>query len=420
MSDQQSAPEAPAAAPEPAPSRQRRTGFFVLYAGCLAIAGAYGLTLLLPAYVKSTGGNEADAGLVYWCGAIGAVGSLVMAGRLAQRIGPSIAAAIGSGCYAVATLAISLTAYQPVVLGAGVLLGTGWALFFTAAPIVISSWVEPEKRGFYFLVLAGFNALGMGITPVIGNRLVGSGVEYRTVFGLAAALSVASVVAFVILVRGNNRSEERRENGTATREGSVLGPIREVLTSPAWPFLLMVLLGACVFTAMNTYQTTFADSRGLDSAYFFISYTAGVIIPRFTVSKWISNGDPARTSAMLLAGMCAALIIFLFVGDNVAVYSISSALLGVTYGLVYPLIQAQAANKVSADLRHWALWYFSLAYFIGVYGFPLIGGWIIVAGSYQVLTVVLLVIAAAELLMAIWVLSGRVPAKQQAQQTQQQ
>jgi hypothetical protein len=48
-------------------------------------------------------------------------------------------------------------------------------------------------------------------------------------------------------------------------------------------------------------------------------------------------------------------------------------------------------------LRHWTLWYFSLAYFAGLYGFPLIASLLIAMVGYQALIAVLLTISAAEL-----------------------
>ena len=142
-----------------------------------------------------------------------------------------------------------------------------------------------------------------------------------------------------------------------------------MLTSAARPFLLMVLLGACVFTTMTAYQVTFAASRGLSPSVFFACYTLGVIVPRFTVTSVLARWSPAAATAVLLAGMCLSLAGFLLTGHDPVPYAASSALLGVTYGLAYPLIQAGAADSAPGQLRHWALWYFSLAYFTGLYGF---------------------------------------------------
>ncbi len=380
-------------------ARRAAAGLALLYLGCLLAAGAYGLTLLLPAFVKAAGGNAALAGLVYWCGALGAGLALIFGGPLTQRIGAARAAVAGCGLYAVATgMLASGDGLSGSVYPAGVLLGAGWATFFTSAPIIASS-TGPQRAAGRFQVLAGFNALGMGITPILGQLLVGHGMPYRGIFGLAALLSLCAGA----LLRPVPRILRLGPSAAgSSRDGrGVAGPVRLVLTSKVRPFLVMVLLGACVFATMTTYQATFAATRGLSPAVFYACYTAGVIIPRFTLTRVLARCNPAAVTTALLAGMCLSLAGFLRVGHDSLIYGASSCLLGLTYGLVYPLIQGRAADSAPAGLRHWTLWYFSLAYFVGIYGFPLVAGIIIVLGGYQALLASLLVIAAAELGVAV-------------------
>jgi MFS family permease len=385
----------PAALPE-GTARSTCIGLALFYAGCLLAAGAYGLTLLLPAFVKAAGGNAAQAGLIYWCGALGAGGALVFGGRLTERIGAARAAVIGCGLYALATgMLASSNGVSGSIYPAGVLLGAGWATFFTSAPIIASSTTSQERARTRFQVLAGFNALGMGAAPIIGQVLLGQGMSYRDIFALAALLSLGAGALLwqlpAVLRPG------RPAAGTGGRTRGLAGPVRLVLTSKLRPYLVMVLLGACVFTTMTTYQATFAASRGLSPAVFYACYTLGVIVPRFTVTRLAARWNAAVATIALLAGMCLSLAGFLLVGHDSRVYGASSALLGLTYGLVYPLIQGRAATSAPAGLRHWTLWYFSLAYFVGVYAFPLIAGIVIVVGGYQALLATLLVIAAVEL-----------------------
>jgi hypothetical protein len=56
----------------------------------------------------------------------------------------------------------------------------------------------------------------------------------------------------------------------------------------------------------------------------------------------------------------------------------SAVLLGTGYGLAYPLIQVQAVNDSHAMHRQAALTWFVVAYFAGLFGFPAIGGWVLV------------------------------------------
>jgi MFS family permease len=372
----------------------------LLYAGCLLAAGAYGLTLLIPGFVKAAGGNAAQAGLIYWCGALGAGGALVFGGRLTERVGTCWAAVAGSGLYAIATAILACGGGRSgSAYAAGVLLGAGWATFFTAAPIVASSMPGRSSPSTRFQVLAGFNALGMGATPIAGQLLIGHGLPYRDVFAAAALLSLGSGALFCLLAAWlPARAGSARAGG---RPPGVAGPFRQVLASKARPFLLMVLLGACVFSTMTTYQATFAASRGTSPAVFFACYTLGVIIPRFTLTRVLARRSPAAVTTALLAGMCLALAGFLLPGHEPVVYGGTSALLGLSYGLAYPLIQARAADSAPQGLRHWTLWYFSLAYFAGVYGFPVVAGTVIVLGGYQALIACLLVIAALELAISV-------------------
>jgi putative transposase len=74
---------------------------------------------------------------------------------------------------------------------------------------------------------------------------------------------------------------------------------------------------------------------------------------------------------------------------------------GERHGLAYPLIQGRAADSAPAGLRQRALWYFSLAYFAGLYGFPLLAGTILGHGGDQALIGTLLVVAAAELAISL-------------------
>ena len=185
-----------------------------------------------------------------------------------------------------------------------------------------------------------------------------------------------------------------------------------MLASKARPFLFMVLLGACVFTTMTGFQPGFAASMGQSAPVFYAFYTLGVIVPRFTLTRLLARWRPAAATTVLLAGMCLSLAGFMLAGHNRVLYAVSATMIGVSYGLAYPLIQARAADGAPGELRHWTLWYFSLAYFAGLYGFPLIASLVIALGGYPALVAVLLMIGVAELAVSVWTpdLAERIPA----------
>lgn len=372
----------------------------LIYFGCLFIAGAYGISFTLPLYVQGLGGNEAIAGNILFAGAFGTLVCVGTSNQFMERLPPHLVVVLGCLSYALGALALGLseTIHVGLYLG-GLLLGAGWGLAFTIGPILLSSIVSDEKRAVYFSFLSAFNALGMGISPVAARHLLDNGVSHSALFASAAVLAVTSAAGFFA-------AGQRIERITVPERGAIHGGERaaaaRVLRSEAKYGLIMVFLGACVFSTMVNFQTTYAKASGLDFAVFYVCYTAAVIGARFILSGYINRQEPQRMTVLLLTLMCAALGLFTLVGQSALLYGSASALLGISYGLVYPLIQAQSVNAVDQQVRSRTLVYFSMAYFLGVFGFPMIGGQIIVQGGYQTLLAVLILIALGELAVAVW------------------
>jgi MFS family permease len=372
----------------------------LIYFGCLCIAGAYGISFTLPLYIQALGGNEAVAGNVLFAGAFGTLACVGASNQLMERLRPHVVIALGCLSYAAGALALGLSgAIHPGLYAGGLLLGAGWGLAFTIGPILLSSIVSDEKRAVYFSFLSAFNALGMGISPVAARHVLDMGVSHTALFLTAVALATASSAVFYAAGRGIGQI-------TVPDRGAIVGgeraAARRILGSDAKFGLIMVFLGACVFSTMMNFQTTYARASGLDFAVFYVCYTAAVIGARFLLSGAVNRQEPQRMTVALLATMCVSLGLFTLVGQSAVLYGLASAMLGVSYGLVYPLIQAQSVNAVDQQVRSRTLVYFSLAYFLGVFGFPLVGGQIIVHGGYETLLAVLILIALGELAVALW------------------
>ncbi|MEK6204060.1 MAG: MFS transporter, partial [Amylibacter sp.] len=70
------------------------------------------------------------------------------------------------------------------------------------------------------------------------------------------------------------------------------------------------------------------------------------------------------------------------------------------YGASDPILVAMAADDAKTDLVPQTLQLFALSYFIGVFGFPLIAGWLIVEVGTTPLLIVVAVLAVVEATMA--------------------
>ena len=162
----------------------------------------------------------------------------------------------------------------------------------------------------------------------------------------------------------------------------------------------MVFLGASVFAGMNNFQTSFAQAEGQNYADFFLAYTVTVIVCRLMLAGFSGGRSPYRTIAFLQYIMFASVILFMFVDSSRLLYIFSAVLFGIGYGASYPVLAAMAANDAREDLVPQTLQLFALTYFIGIFGFPFIAGWLIIDFSIPTLLVGIAVMAIIEATMA--------------------
>ncbi len=163
----------------------------------------------------------------------------------------------------------------------------------------------------------------------------------------------------------------------------------------------MVFIGASVFAGMSNFQTVFADARGLDYAAFFLIYTITVVICRIALARFKGGANPYLTIAALQYVMAGSVLLFIFSGNSEVSYWLVAALFGIGYGASYPILTAMAANDAESALVPQTLQLFALTYFVGIFGFPLLAGWMIVEQGIATLLVVVCVLAAIEATMAL-------------------
>jgi MFS family permease len=369
--------------------------FALLYSASLLASIAEGFFLLLPLYVKQAGGNELNVGWILWGGAIGSILLVGAMTRLLDVVKPATIAAAGCAAYAVGAAIFAFTAHIGwYSIVAGFFQGAGVGLCVASYPIIVSGLIDDGKRSVHFSVLAAFGIAGMGVSPVIAAWLTNRGVGYNQIFLASALACVLCVAMFAVLNRLIPAAV------TAARKQAPQHALRSVLASEASFPLIMVFLGACMFSSMMNFQTTFALSRGLDFQVFYACYITSTIVSRFTLSHAVNRANPRVMMVFLLAVMCAALASFSIVGSSALLYGIAATILGSSYGLVYPLIQAHAVNLTAPELRERVLAYFSFSYFVAVFGFPLVSGWVIVRFGYDAFAILLLGVGIAELAVA--------------------
>lgn len=349
-------------------------------------AGAYGLTFLLPKLFDSFGANEKVVGGMLFATTLATLVTVYFSGHLSDLFGRL--RTLSGACLAISLSLFLFGWIDSVGIGlviASLLMGSGWGLTYSLGPIVLSRIVSVDDRVRYFTLLSASNMAGFGLSPVLAAGLEGAGHSIRDAFFLTAAFCIVSAALFYLLDRPikTQSMSPRPEVPSRITFKAVAGVIKSRSALP----IGMIGFGASVFAGMINFQTVFADARELDYANFFLIYTVTVVAFRLILAGFKGGDNPYRTLAFLLSVMGGSVLLFIFSGTNVPLYLLVAVLFGVGYGLSYPILVTVAANDAKDELSAQTLQLFALIYFIGIFGFPLIAGWMIVeVGTTSLLT----------------------------------
>lgn len=364
---------------------------------CLAsflLSLSYGSTFLLSLLIHSRGGNEHDAGSVIATAMLSTFVAVLLSGHLADALGAARAIASTGVLLVVACLGFALApGFGQGLMLFGLSLGLGWGVFYTLGPIIVTLLVEPSQRAKYFALLSGSMLSGIGSGPLLGRAATALGLPLTTAFYIAGLASLAGVVLFWrmgTLLKGHANVPASRISWFASRS---------VLSSKAAFAILMVGLGGCVFGGLSSFQTSYAVAHELDYSLFFAGFLTAAITSRLLIAGFVVKRDAYQAACVLSGIMLGAIALFAFgVSGNLS-YLLAAATLGVGYGLTYSVINGLVANEAPSGTTSQALLLFSLAYFVGVFGFPWLAGKIIV--DYGLWTMMLSVLVIAALNWAI-------------------
>ncbi|MDA9008616.1 MFS transporter [Alphaproteobacteria bacterium] len=378
----------------------RRLVFSLFFLAIFLQSGAYGLTFMLPKLFAGFGANEKDVGTMLLITTVSTLLAVYYAGHLSDRFGRL--ATLGWACFSIA-VALFLFGYSQVldwqIMLASVLLGAGWGLTYSLGPVVLTRITEASERVGNFALLSVFVMAGFGLSPVLASVMEKQGLTTADTFYVVALLCVVSGLIFFALIKPIQSQVLDKEPEARSRLS--LSAVTAIFRSKAVLPVTMVFLGASVFAGMSNFQTVFADARGLDYSWFFLIYTITVIVCRVILVRYKGGNTPYLTIAALQYVMAASVILFIVMGSNAGLYVLVAILFGIGYGASYPILVAMAANDANKDIVPQTLQFFALTYFIGIFGFPKIAGWLLVESSMLALLVLVSAMAFIEATMAL-------------------
>lgn len=373
------------------------TQLFALF--CLAsflLSLSYGSTFLLSLLIHTRGGNEHDAGSVISTAMLSTFVAVLLSGHLADALGAARAIAGMGVLLVVACLGFALMpGFGEGLMLFGLSLGLGWGVFYTLGPIIVTMLVEPRQRAKYFALLSGSMMSGIGSGPLLGRAANALGQPLTSAFYIAALASLVGVGMFWLL------GSALKRHATAPVSKISWGACRRVLSSRAVFAIVMVGLGGCVFGGLSSFQTSYAAAHGLDYSLFFAGFVSAAISSRLLIAGYVVKRDAYVAACVLSGVMLGSILLFAFGVSGNASYLLAAVTLGVGYGLTYSVINGLVANEAPTGTTSQALLLFSLAYFVGVFGFPWLAGWIIVDFGLPALMLSVLAVALGNWLISV-------------------
>ncbi|QND52348.1 MFS transporter [Phyllobacterium sp. 628] len=376
----------------------RITTAMFLFLGTLLTSAGYGATFLLNAYFLSLGGNELDTGFTLAAAMVGTFVGVPLVGWFSGRIGAANMAAAGALSIAAGfSLFASLTAITPFFAIGGFLIGLGWGAFYLAAPMAVVERTSDADRGLWFTRFGAFQMAGIGGSPILADLAVHSlRLPTATVFLYVGGISVIAA----LLLWTFERAAVVQRPVSDTRQWLRHFPAIS-RTAAIYP-IVMVALGACVFSGLLTFQTSLVAGTSANASTFFAIYAVTVVTSRWLLAPLLNRVRRETSAQILLVIMTLGIVSMFGVPVSVVFQALGAVLLGIGYGLVYSIIQTQAVNDAAMEHRQAAMTWFALSYFIGVFGFPVLGGWMLVHTGKNGLLLLVLVCGLAELALAVW------------------
>jgi MFS family permease len=373
--------------------------FIVLCIGAFLLSISYGVTFLIPMIVQQRGGDEALAGLIISAATVSTVIIVILSGHIADKIGTVRAVAFSSIFLATSSLCFAIIPSAGInLMIVGVILGVGWGMFYTLGPILVAAIIEPDRRIKFFALLSGSMMMGIGAGPIIGRIATNFSFPIESAFIVAFISSLISGILYLWLHQRFIKSGKITPQVTKITFKSA----REVIDSKAIYSIMMVGIGGAIFGGISSFQTSYATYYNLDYSLFFAGFMSAAIICRLLLAGYVTKKNPLASLLVLTGLMPVSIILFITVTTSSLIYFLASALLGIGYGLTYSIINGLVANEAPSNKMPQSLLLFSLSYFIGVFGFPLIAGNLIVSSGILTMLYAVLILTFINFLIVLF------------------
>jgi len=259
---------------------------------------------VMPALIADFGLTMTSAGLLMSVFSLAGLLIAFPAGAILSRLGQKATCALALGLIVAGSILGTYSTLAETLLCSRAVEGLGMAILGVTAPVVISSWFPPERRGVPMGIWSAWVSVGvivmMNVSPL--TTPVGQWVQ---TWWLGTCMALGALVIFLLLHRqpGTAGGEEGRDDGGLKAMFLEALSIRDVwlVSISLFSFNIMVL-------AMNTFFPTFlAKVHGvpMEQADFYSSLPNIAMLVSCPVGGWLADRTGSRKR---LFSACLALL----------------------------------------------------------------------------------------------------------------
>lgn len=373
------------------PGSGSNRGWIVTLAGTginLALGVLYAWSVISKQITKEWGWNETQAALPYSVAIALFAFMMVPAGRLQDKFGPRLVATLGGiFCgigFIIASLGQSLTG---LIIGFGILAGTGIGCGYASATPPAVKWFPPARTGLIAgVVVAGFGLASVYIAP-LANHLLSR-------FGIQSSFLILGIAFFIVIVllatllqnppAGYKPVGNPVAGPSPSKKDARRAPVardyewHEMLRTPQFYLLwIMFVFGAGTGLMIIGKLAKIVDVQaGIKAGFVFVALLAVGNAAGRIVAGTLSDRF-GRTWTMFSVFIFQAILMFFLRGlDSSGMLFLASVLIGFNYGAnlsVFP-----SATKDYFGMKNFGVNYGFVFTAWGVGGVlgPILSGWI--------------------------------------------
>ena len=375
--------------------------FLPFLGGAVILAFSYGASFMLPDALRAAGSLPAVAGSMIGAGTLATLAGSLVAGRMAQRVGlmpPIVGAALIMGLALACFAGVGVTGEWAGYLG-GTLLGLGWAIAYILMPIQIIQCLGPSARLEALMLLSGSQMVGIGLAAPIGRILATwFGSNSRT-FAFDALLCGVAALLLIAAARELRNVRQKALEMVALNPSAVWAVLGKRTAIP----VVMIGLAACSFAGLSIFQSLLATAHNVPPEAFFLTFTATTVTLRFSVASRIGKLPLPWLALVLALAMLLGLVGLALSGGSLFAWVAATFIFSVGYGLNYSTLNALVVNlaeqhSISVPVTSQV---FTIGYFVGLFGFPLIAAQAIAHNGVGSILTVLTAIAICNVGVAV-------------------